>query len=123
MTSPWEHEPRERLTDQQRAKLFMERDGKCHRCGTKVRGKKWYDEHVIALENGGTNKWDNRDITCYLCFHPKNTEDHGKAAKSRAVATKHVIPRSQRKDRTPLPGSRGHWSKRRKRMNGKVDWW
>ncbi len=117
------HEPRKQLTDQQKARLFLDRGGRCHRCHRKIRpGEIWYDEHLIALENGGTNAWDNRDVTCAWCFPQKNAEDHAKAAKSRHVATAHVVPTIHRQKKgRPLPGSRksdwkhrmdGSWERR-----------
>jgi 5-methylcytosine-specific restriction endonuclease McrA len=120
-THAFRHEPRQRLTDQQRARLFLERGGICHRCTAKIRqGRRWYDEHLIALENGGTNAWENRVLTCENCFAPKNAEDDKKAAKGRAVATACIIPPSQRQRKgRPMPGSRA--SGFRKRMDGTVE--
>ena len=55
MTSPWTPTPREYLTDQAKARLFVERGGQCWKCTRKLRaGDKWIVEHVLALENGGT---------------------------------------------------------------------
>ena len=118
---PWRHEPRNRLTDQQKAKLFLERGGRCHRCKRKLGpSDTWTDEHVIALENGGTNAWDNRDISCSWCKPLKDAEDHKKAAKGRAVAVATIIPRSQRQRKgRPMMGSKASgW---RKRMDGSVE--
>lgn len=107
MTSPWTPTPRERLTDAEKARLFVERGGQCWRCGRKLRpGDMWSDEHVIALENGGTNAWDNRDISCAWCKPIKDGEDHHKAAKSRHVRTKHVVPNSERDKRRGFKGWR-----------------
>lgn len=98
---------RKPLTPQQKAKLFLERGGRCHRCKRKLGpADKWTDEHVIALENGGTNAWENRDITCSWCFKPKNAEDAKKAAKTRAVATKHIVPKSERRSQRGFRGWR-----------------
>lgn len=110
---------RKPLTPQQKAKLFLERGGKCHRCGRKLSsGDKWTDEHVIALENAGTNAWDNRDITCSWCFHPKNAEDAKKAAKGRRVAVQNCVPRSERRSKTPMPFGKN--SRLKKKINGQV---
>jgi len=115
--SPFEITPRKRLTSQQKARLFLERDGKCHRCERKLSpGDKWIVEHLTALENGGTNDWDNLSITCDWCKPEKDREDHGIAAKARHVATKHVgahVPKSP-----PMPGTkRSGW---KKKINGEV---
>lgn len=100
-------EERTRLTPQQRAKLFLDRGGKCHKCGRKLRaGDKWIDEHIQALENGGTNDWSNRGITCSWCFPVKNREDDAIAAKTRHVAVKHYVPTDLAREYPPMPGSK-----------------
>lgn len=100
--SPWHHVKRIKLTDNQVAKLFVERGGRCHICKRKLRvGDDWIVEHLIALENGGTNDRDNLDITCLWCKPKKDAEDHASAAKSRGVAVKHLLPKSMRKSKWP----------------------
>jgi 5-methylcytosine-specific restriction protein A len=115
MTSPWSPTRRQRLTDQQRAQLFHDRGGQCWRCTKKLRpGDKWIVEHLIALENGGTNEWTNLDISCETCVPGKNAEDHAKAAKSRHARTYHVVPSSERDKRRGFKG----WRK----FDGTVVW-
>lgn len=110
----FETNPRSRLTDRQKAKLFLARGGACHACGRKLRpGDKWIVEHMIALENGGSNDWDNLGVTCAWCKPKKDAADHKQAAKTRSVATKHVVPKSERKRQ----GFRG-WRK----FNGEIVW-
>jgi len=119
-THAFRHEPRQRLTDQERTKLFLDRGGRCHRCTRKLGpSDTWTDEHVIALENGGKNEWDNRDISCSWCKPIKDAEDHKKAAKGRAVAVACIIPPSQRQKRgPPIPGSkRSGW---KRKMSGEL---
>lgn len=121
-THVFRHEPREWLTDQQKTKLFLERGGICHRCTVKIRGRRWYVEHLVALGCGGTNAWENLGVTCENCFPVKNAEDAKKQAKGRAVATACIIPPSQRQKRgRPIPGSKrsvwkhklsGEWERR-----------
>lgn len=97
MKTPWHHIKRLTLSPQKRAKLFLERSGRCHRCERLIRpGDKWIVEHYLALENGGSNDWHNLTITCDWCKPDKDREDHGTAAKSRRVATKHIVPSEQR---------------------------
>lgn len=118
------HEPRKALTDQQRVKLFLERGERCEAtgegsCGNrKLRsGTVWHVDHIIALENGGTNDPANLQILCSWCHKSKSAEDHGKAAKMRAVAVSTYLPRSQRTPKgRPMMGTvRSGW---RKRMDG-----
>lgn len=96
-THAFRHEPRKRFTDQQRAKIFLDRGGKCHKCDRKLKaGDDWILEHVTALQNGGDNKDANMAVTCGWCLPAKNKEDAGKAAKGRGVATANVIPTKRR---------------------------
>lgn len=117
------HEPRRKLTDQQLAAMFLRHNGKCAKCTRKIRsGELWHADHIIALENGGTNDPSNFQPLCAWCHAIKTKEDHGKAAKSRAVATAHVVPTSQRQKKgRPLPGTKrsgwkhkisGDWERR-----------
>ena len=120
MTHAFKHEPRVPLTDIERAKLFLEKDGRCHRCTRKIMlGETWYDEHVHSLGTGGTNKWGNRDVTCKNCFPIKNAEDATKVAKQRAVAVSLYVPTDQRQKRgRPMAGTkRSGW---KHKVNG--DW-
>lgn len=101
------HEPRERLSDRERTRLFLEREGRCHRCTRKITaGETWIDEHLVALENGGSNEWSNRVLTCLFCKPAKDGEDHRKAAHAKRVAVKHVIPTKQRQKRAGFRGWR-----------------
>lgn len=100
--SPWHHHPRIRLTPQKVAKLFLERHGCCRECGRKLGPSDDYIvEHIIALENGGTNDWDNLGITCLWCKPKKDAEDHATAASTRSKATKHFISKSMRQSKWP----------------------
>lgn len=118
MTEPhaFRHVPRARLTDQQRAKLFLDKGGKCHRCKRKLRsGEKWIAEHVLALSVGGDNSAGNWDVTCTWCLPDKNAEDAAKAAKGRAVVVSCYVPRSERegKRRWKPDGTKFNWRKGR----------
>lgn len=115
--------PRKRLTDQQRAKLFLDRGGKCHKCTRPIRaGEEWIAEHLTALQIGGGNEPENWGLTCCNCLPAKNSADAKIAAKARHVATAHLVPTSQRQKRgRPLAGTKasgwrhkcnGEWEKR-----------
>ena len=98
MRTPWHHDPRIRLSDQQIAKLFLERNGCCRECGRKLGpADGWIVEHIIALENGGSNDWDNLGITCLQCKPGKYAADHAQAGKQRRTAVKHLLPKNLRK--------------------------
>ena len=107
--------PRKALTAQQRAKLFLDAGGKCACCTRKIRpGEVWHDDHIVALMNGGGNEITNRRIVCHWCHKGKTKADHQVAAKARAVATKHFVPRKQQ-------GKRGGFRGWRK-FNGAAVW-
>ena len=102
--SAFHHEPRARLSKQQTAKLFLERGCRCHVCQRKLGPKDdWIVEHLLALENGGSNERENLEITCTWCKPKKDAEDHGKASESRSKATKHLLSKSERKKHSRWP--------------------
>lgn len=113
-THAFRNVPRKNFTDQQRAKIFLDRGGKCHKCARKLTvGDDWILEHVTALQNGGDNADRNMAVTCVWCLPGKNKEDAGKAAKGRAVATSLIVPNKHRK-KSKLqrpPGTKFNWSK------------
>src|SRR5436190_10096241 len=47
---------RQTLTKNQRDKIFMKTDGRCHICGGKIfKDETWQADHVIAHAHGGTH--------------------------------------------------------------------
>lgn len=121
MTHAFRHIERGYLTDQERAKLFLDKGGRCDGpCGRKLGpADVWHADHRVALENGGTNEITNFQVLCSWCHKPKTAEDHGKAAKTRAIAVRHIIPTTQRRGKgPPMPGSRQ--SAYKKKMDGTV---
>lgn len=113
-THAFKHEPRKRLTDQQRAKLFLDAGGKCAGCTRKIRiGEVWEADHVIALEAGGDNsRWQ---VLCPFCHKAKSADDHKQAAKGREVAVSLIVPNKHRQKtrlRRP-PGMKFDWRKGR----------
>ena len=100
MSNPFVHEPRRRFTAQERAQVFAAHGGICHRCTRKLGpADGWTLEHLIALENGGTNDLANLNVTCSWCEPEKTAEDHAKAGRSRRSYTKHVVPGEFRRSR------------------------
>jgi len=116
LRTAFHHEPRVRLSQQQTAKLFLERHGCCRECGRKLGpADDWIVEHIIALENGGKNEWENYGITGLCCKAAKDARDHGAAAKNRKAATRHCVSKSmrQRTTLTPKPGWSYDWKQKR----------
>lgn len=116
MTNSFAHEKRRRLTKHQRAKLFLEQEGRCYLCGLAVKGE-WEAEHPIALENGGREDQPLM-VVCLPCHKPKTAKDHAQAAKGRAQAVAQVVPRKYRRKGPAIPGSRDSPWKRK--MNGQI---
>lgn len=114
MRTPWHHDPRIRLSEQQTARLFVERHGCCRECGRRLgAADDWIVEHIIPLECGGTNDWGNLGITGMCCKAAKDAVDHARAGKQRRAATKHLLSRSMRKKSalSKREGYRFDWSK------------
>lgn len=101
MSNPFQHVARKRFSAQERAEVFALREGRCHRC-TRQLGPRddWTLEHVIALENGGTNDINNLDVTCEWCEPTKTAEDHSAAGHNRRVYTRHNVPSRFRRSRS-----------------------
>lgn len=96
----FEHPQRIKRTPQQRAAIFLTRGGHCHKC-TRPLGPAddWDLDHIIALENGGTDDDDNLAPICDWCHTDKTGEDHAAAGHGRRMATKHLVPKRFRKGR------------------------
>jgi 5-methylcytosine-specific restriction endonuclease McrA len=113
--NPFQTTPRVDLTAQQRAKFFYERGGTCAECKNKIRaGTKWEIDHKESLENQGSNEPENLQLLCAICHGAKTPLDRAKAAKTRSVATRGIVPEAHRTK------SKLHNPKWRKKMNGEV---
>lgn len=100
MTSPFHHHERGAMSDQRRARIFFAHGSRCHRCKRKIRaGEDWDVDHVIALENGGTDDDANLAPCCEWCHTEKTTDDHGTASHGKRIATKHVVPKRFKKSK------------------------
>ena len=74
-----------------RLRVWERCEGKCHRCGRKIRaGERWVLEHLKALINGGRNAEDNLCLTCCNCLPIKNAEDVAEKSKVYAIRSKHL---------------------------------
>ena len=114
--TPFTHNKRKSMTPQRKAKVFAAHDGICHICGMKVRGD-WDADHIIALENGGSDDDDNLAPACKSCHSDKTPGDHADAARARRRYTKHVAGVRGPKGR-PMPGTKASGWK--KKINGEV---
>ena len=99
-TSTFTHNRRGAMTPQRIARLFEAGGGRCACCGRKLGPADDYDlDHIIALENGGTDDDDNIQVVCDWCHTIKTAEDHALAGHGRRMATKHSVPKRFRQSK------------------------
>jgi 5-methylcytosine-specific restriction protein A len=98
---PFHHEPRRRLSPQERAKIFADHEGKCAKCTRPLRARdRWDADHILALENGGTNDLSNFRPLCEWCHGSKTADDHAQAGHNRRTYTKHYVPSEFRRSKS-----------------------
>lgn len=108
MSNPFTHEKRKDLTVLERARLFALAGGRCQKCTRKIpAGDDWDADHVISLANGGTNALPDSDgeggnwqVLCSYCHDDKSADDNSRAAKSKRIYAKHVVPKRFRTSRS-----------------------
>lgn len=115
MTTPFDTTPRQRLTAKRRLEIFTAAGGRCHICEGKIDGvrEKWEIEHIISLENGGSNGDDNLAPAHVGCHRTKTRDDRASAAKGRRIYAKH---NGLYRPRSVMPGSRA--SKWKRKIDG-----
>lgn len=108
---------RRNWTALRRAALFMDHDGLCHICGSKIAiGEAWDLEHVIPLAMGGADDETNARPAHVSCHKAKTATDKTQIAKANRVRAKHIGARAD--SRNPIPGSKS--SRWRKKLDGTV---
>src|SRR4051794_25387039 len=94
MTSSFTHASRRSMTPLRALKLFEECGGQCAACKRKLGPQDdWDVDHIIALENGGTDEDANCQILCDWCHKPKTADDHALSSKGKRMAAKRSVPR------------------------------
>jgi len=98
-----------------RLRVFLEHNGCCACCGSKINNKPWDCDHKIALINGGEHRESN--MVPLLTEHHKEKTKEDVAEKS---ATYHVRLKNYgiKKAKKPMMGSKASGWK--KRMDGTV---
>jgi len=98
--SPFQHAKRGAMTPQRRARVFAAAEGRCHKCTRKLGpADDWDCDHIIALENGGTDDDANLAPCCDWCHEDKTADDHATAGKGRRRFTKHTVPKRFQRSR------------------------
>ena len=114
---PYKVEKRKALTDKQRLRLFIDRDGLCCICGGKINAvnERWIDEHIAPLWLDGDNELSNRAPAHEKCARAKTDKEATERAKGRRVAERHF---GAKRSTRPMIGSRASGYK--KKMDGTV---
>jgi len=98
--SSFTHAKRGSMTPQRALRIFQAADGRCHICKRKLGpADDWEVEHVIALENGGTDDDANLAPACSWCHADKTTDDHAQAGHGRRMAVRAFVPKKYRQKR------------------------
>ena len=101
-----------------RLSLFLEGNGSCASCNTKIAaGQAWDIDHILPIALGGTNEANNLQLLCRACHRSKTAQsDIPRIAKTKRLKAKHLGARSQ--SHRPMPGSKSSQWKRK--MDGSV---
>ena len=101
MSNPFSHARRGSMPPQRVARIHAAAHGCCHVCGRKLGPSDDYEiDHVIALENGGSDDDENLRPCCSWCHGMKTGDDHEQAGHARRTYTKHNVPARFRKSRS-----------------------
>jgi hypothetical protein len=108
---------RGRMTPGRALKRWEAHGGRCVNCGELIDGARedWFCEHILALENGGTDDDENIGPAHTRCKKAKDAADHKKAAKSRTIKKRHLGISTSR---TPMPFGRD--DPRKRKMDGSI---
>ena len=82
-------EKRKPLTRLQFARLALDQEGKCAKCGERLdfdRPRQIVDEHLHPLADGGTNDLSNRALYCVDCAKGKTVKEVTPRARSKRYA-------------------------------------
>lgn len=78
---PVEPTPRRAMTKKRRVEVALKSDGRCARCGDKLKAD-FEADHIISLFLGGADEIENLEALCYDCHRrgktPEDAAKHGK---------------------------------------------
>ena len=77
--------PRRRLSRVEFAQLMLDQDGRCASCRNKLRADLIVDEHLVPLDQLGTNDLSNRALYCTSCARAKTDDDQANSLHGRRV--------------------------------------
>ena len=122
---PLEHESRRRLSRIEFAELMLAQEGHCPACGEKLKADQIIDEHLVALDHGGSNDLTNRALFCVGCAREKALDDLADSIRGRRIRGEIGQKKGRelrrtgkgRQQRTFATNRDGRW---KKKMNGRV---
>ena len=76
---------RRRLSRVEFAQLMLDQDGRCAACREKLRADLIIDEHLVPLDQLGSNDLANRALYCTACARAKTEEDQANTLHGRRV--------------------------------------
>lgn len=94
---------RKKLTRKAFAQLMLDQSGRCRACEAKLRPDAIVDEHLVALDHGGSNDIENRALFCTGCAREKTLRNVSVSARWRRIR-----------------GETGQKSRRRRRQAGLI---
>ena len=108
---------RGRMTPQRALKAWERHKGVCVNCHQRIDGARedWFCEHILALDNGGTDDDANIGPAHYRCKRKKDASDKKTAARSKASKKRHLGISTSR---APLPFGRD--DPRKRKMDGTI---
>lgn len=77
--------PRRRLTRVEFAHLMLDQEGRCAACRQKLRADLIVDEHLVPLDQLGTNELSNRALYCTACARNKTEDDQAEIRHGRRI--------------------------------------
>ena len=77
--------PRRKLSRIEFAQLMLDQEGRCAACREKLRADLIVDEHLTALDHGGSNDLSNRALYCTACARAKTEDDLADSLHGRRV--------------------------------------
>lgn len=116
-------EKRRKLRRREFAQLMLDQNGLCWACGLRLKPDSIIDEHLVPLDQGGSNEIGNRALFCEACAREKTLHDLGRSAHGRRLRGESGQKRRRRMRRAGLlppsfPTNRdGKW---KKKLNGEV---
>ncbi len=84
-SAPAAPERRKPLTRQAFAALILEQMGRCHVCKARLKADAIVDEHLVPLDQGGSNDMSNRALLCRSCADAKSAKERAALAKGRRL--------------------------------------